>query len=179
MANPFSGIISSDLQLIYNNAINALLESSSSLSVPCRFVYEGTNSNLCPNCYFDYTTGRSSNTYVPGGPISFNQGQCPYCRGVGKLYEDSTEDIYMMVVWNYKDFVLWNIKQSTNLESPEGLAQTISAITTMDNVMKASYVILDTNITPYETQKFKRYAPPNPAGLGTDSFILTLWERIQ
>ena len=63
MANPFSGIITSDFKTLFTNMIDALLEDAA-LTVPCQLTYEGTKWTLCPNCLLSPVTSKSSYNFV-------------------------------------------------------------------------------------------------------------------
>jgi len=171
MANPFLGIITSNLKELYTNMINSLLEDDS-LTVPCRLVYTGSKWTLCPNCLTSPITGRSTNIYNGTGPAPFTQSTCSICNGIGKLNTQSTEIIYMAVLWNYKDWI------GVQINSPAGLVQTLSKIDTLDNIKRANEILVDTNIEQYVKHRFQRLGEPNAIGLGASSYVLTMWERI-
>ncbi len=267
MPNPFSGIITSDMKTIFNNAIDALLEDSACM-VPCTVYYGDTNNTDCPNCLFNVVTGRSSglwtfigyrvtgngdgddgspngiyedagelngqryyvrqdgafvlwwrsgaaewyiavasddfdsgfwwvagvgnieSTYAPvtytgnpivtitGGPIEFHGGTCPYCHGRGVIPNIQTETIYLMPIWDYRDWVNW----SGTVEGsryPEGFVQTMSKMAdTITQIKKAKEIIIDTDIEAYVHHRFTRYGEPNPCGFGDDRYIFTIWKRI-
>ena len=171
--NPFSGIVNNNLKTTFKNAISALLEDAA-LTVPCTLIYGG-KFTTCTNCIYDPIGKKSANRYLSGGPISFNNGQiCPLCHGVGKKMPEPTETISLMPVWDYRQWVNFDM----NLQSPEGYVQTFSIYSTLPKLKRAQEAIIDTNIESSVRHRFKRHGAPNPAGLANSEFIVTMWEKV-
>jgi hypothetical protein len=173
MTNPFTGIITQDLKDTFKNAIDSLLEQTA-LTLPCRLIYSGTKFIKCSNCQFNSVTGKSNNIYMPGGPISFSHGVCPYCNGNGKIPDEDTEVIYLMVIWDYRKF----IPIGSVIANPQGSIQTVCSVNHITKLKKAKEIIVDTNIERFVRHKFMRDSEPNPAGFGSDDYIVTLWKRV-
>lgn len=171
MSNPFSNLITSDFKDIFTNMIDALLEDDS-LTVPCRLIYEGSKWTECNNCLVSPISGRSASKYRSGGPVAFSGSVCPVCNNIGRIVEHETETIYLAVLWDYKNWI-GNVK----VNSPEGSVQTISKIDTADQIKRANEIVIDTNIENYVKHVFVRNGEPTPYGLGTDSYIFTMWAR--
>ena len=87
---------------------------------------------------------------------------------------ETTESMYLMPVWDYKQWINFNI----SIQSPEGFVQTFSKYSTLPKLKRAQEIIIDTNLQPSVKHKFKRYGEPNPAGLANSEFIVTMWQRI-
>ena len=171
MANPFSGIITSDFKTLFTNMIDALLEDAA-LTVPCQLTYEGTKWTLCSNCLLSPITGKSTGQYNGTGPVNFTYGICPVCGGIGRIADKQTDTFYMCVLWDYKSLI-GNIK----VDSPDGFVQTISKINLLDNIKRANEILIDTNIKAYEKNVFQKYGESDYLGLGASSYIATMWER--
>src|SRR5690606_18618325 len=107
MSNPFIGIITQELKDLHKNMIDSLLEEDA-LTRPCTIIYSETKHTECPNCYVNNITGKSSGKYKAGGPNPFYQGSCPYCYGEGKISEQSTDTLYLLVLWDSKKWILSN-----------------------------------------------------------------------
>jgi len=171
--NPFSGIISSSLKTVYNNAINALLDDSS-LTIPCTLNYGITQYVACSNCSYDSIGQKSSNRYVSGGPIPFPFGGiCPMCNGDGRTGTTSTEDIYLAVIVDPKQFI-----SVGTVDKADNLIQTISKHTTTPKLQRAQDIIIATDISGYFTHRYERISEPTPVGLGDSSFVFCTWKRI-
>ncbi len=154
--------------------MNALLADDGA-TVPCRLIYPQTKWTICPNCKINPVTGKSSGEYNGTGPKPFTKAPCPVCQGEGKSSVPETEDIYLMVIWDYKKW----FPIGFNLQTPEGYVQTVSNITTMPKLKRAEKIILNTNIEEYVRHSFSREGEPNPCGccVSDDVFIITMWKR--
>ncbi len=169
----FDGIITAEHKTIFRDAIDALLHSDG-LTLPCRFIYGGTKYVLCVNCQFNSMTGKSNNVYLSGGPVPFYHGQCPMCGGEGKIPQEATSDpIYLAVIWAYRKWLPMSVK----VDSPDGMIQTICAMDRISQIKKAKEIVVDTNIEKFVRHKFMRDSEPEPAGFGSDDYIVTLWKR--
>ncbi len=155
--------------------IDALLENTA-LTRPCRFNYGTTKQTTCPNCIYDSMGGKSSGIPVSLPLYPFSEGQvCPYCQGFGTIAEDTSEIIYLMVIWEYKNWV--NI--GVNIATPEGKIQTISSVSaTLNKIKRAKEIIVDTNLEPIVSHRFQRYGEPSPIGFGDDGYIATMWQSV-
>ena len=172
--NPFSDIITSSLKNTFDDGVQAML-ATTGLTVPCRLSFGVTKYTLCDNCIYDPIGKRSANRYLTGGPVSFTDRQiCPVCAGVGRIEKDSTEAIDLMVIWDMKSW----IDIGVNVNTPEGYMQTISHIDTLPKIKKAKDITVNTNIEKYVKHKYIRHGEPAPAGLGRDSFLVTMWKRV-
>ena len=171
MANPFSGIITSDFKSLYTNMIDSLLEDSA-LTVECKFTYEATKWSECPNCVVSPISGRSTNKYKNGGPANFSTSSCPICFGKGKIPDQSTELINLCVLWNQKEW-LGNLPTNTS----DGDIQTISKIDTLDNIRRTNEILVDTTVEKYERFIFKLKGDSVLAGLGASSYVFAFWGR--
>ena len=178
MTNPFTGIISSAFKNHFYNAIDALLENTA-CTVPCQIVNGDTKFTDCPNCEYSPALGRSSNKYTTGGPIPFSFGICPYCKGVGRIPEESTETIYLALIWDYRDWINWTGVDARTL-SEQGYVQSISILAdTYTKIKSAKSIIMNTSLENYKHHKFARFGEPNPIGLGDDRYIMTMWKAIE
>ena len=104
---------------------------------------------------------------------------CPVCNGAGKIMDDSTASLNLVVMWDYKDWKQF-IGPSNTAQLAEAEAMTLSEISTYDELLKVQEVILDTTVANgYATQRFNRVGRPNLLGLGSSEFVLAFWKRIQ
>lgn len=174
MINPFDTLISGDLKQTYNNAISSLL-AQNGLSLPCKLIYENSGKTECSNCEIDSLSGRSSNMFKVGGPVSFLNGQmCPVCGGDGYKFESKEEDINLLVLFEYKYWINFN----SNINSPEGMIQTICSTEFLPQVKAANRLLVDSNLTGLTRNYFVRSSDPQPAGLGDTNYIFTFWKKI-
>ncbi len=172
MGNPFLGLITPALKNLFTDAFDALLEDNA-CTVPCSLIFSGTKYTDCINC-IKPVGGGSANLYHDGGPVPFRSGQpCPLCGGAGLILSNQTETIYLLVLWNYKDW----IGVPNAISRPSGTVQTISKMSTIGQLKEANEIIIDTDIQPRVTHRFVRDGEPNVCGLGASSYITTMWSK--
>lgn len=176
MSNPFSGIISSELKGLFNNAIDALLENNA-LSLPCKILYDNQiATTYCNNCIFDPISLLSSNVYNGSGPIEFPEGGiCPVCVGQGQIRSNSSsETIYLAFIFDSKYFLNINSKV---INIPDGSIQSLCNISLLSKIKNANEIIFDNNLTNIGHFKYERASDPEPLGFGDNRYILTLWKK--
>jgi hypothetical protein len=173
MSNPFLGIITPSFKLLHKQMIEAVL-ADEALTVPCTLYYSGTKFTECPNCIFDSINKRSTNRYKSGGPVPFSNSVCPYCQGVGRKASISTEPMYLATIWDSKQWILSN----PNIKMADISVQTMSVVSTYDNLKRASKVQIDDTIKGYGIADFERVGDPEPLGLGDNAFVICSWKRI-
>ena len=173
MPNLFSDLITSDFKLLHQRMMDAMLESTA-CTVQCTLNYRATKFDDCVNCIFDPIGGKSSNRYQSGGPIPFYHGTCPVCNGAGKIQVTSTETIYLMPIWNSKD---WYPLSQNSINMADISVQTLSKMTTYPSLVRATSIIIDTTVTNYGMPEFTRLGRPEICGLGQSTHILTSWKR--
>ena len=170
----FTGLLNSNFKTLYKDLIT---EAIRGFSVNCRLIYGDTIFTDCQNCIFDSTSGRSSGRYKNGGPIPFNFGQCPYCRGLGKLATEHTDDISLAPIYNYKEWLPTAI--SMGIQNPSGMIQTIGHFEDIDNLRRAKEIIVDTDVLDYVTSRFVLYGEPEILGFGESTFLSVIWKRVK
>ena len=178
MTNPLSGIVSTDFKQLYVYAIEALTEADS-LSRPCTLEYTGASFSVCDNCHYDVINKRSSGRYKTGGPIAFASGQqCPRCNGDGQIPSSSpTSTVDMIVLYDSRRWIqLANM--NLTLQAPNSAVQTLSNVDTYDEIKRCNTAIMNTDVENHGTQKYIRMQEPVRLGLGSDAFVLTMWEKV-
>lgn len=161
-----------NLKGIYNNHIDMLL-ASTGLTTRCQLNFGVSKKNLCPNCIYDPNLKKSANKYKVGGPVEFALGKiCPVCNGVGSYGEILSEDVYVAVLWNYKDW----INPPSNIANPEGFIQTICSKSLLPKIRqcKDMTVVVNENLA---NPVFALHEEPNFAGLGDNNYIFSMWKK--
>lgn len=135
----------------------------------------GTNKNLCPNCIFDTNLQKSSNKYKTGGPIQFDLGRlCPYCNGAGYDIDTKLSTGYLAIIWDYNKW----INPPPDIAQPDGMIQTIcdqSYLWDIRQCQDMGVIYPSKNNKPH---KFVLYGEPNPAGLGDNRYIISMWKKV-
>lgn len=165
----FTGVISSQFKSLFNDAIDELI---SSLFRTCKLIYPTTKWITCTECASTNLGNKGPNPFIHGG-LGSHTGSCPVCKGEKKIPVLNEEEINLAVVWDYKDF----FKIASNAVYPEGMVQTISNISIIEKLKKATHIIINTSIIEHANHKFVRTSEPSPIGLGTDRYIITNWKR--
>jgi len=160
------------LQDAYNNQMDMLL-AQTGLTTKCLLNYGVTKKEFCINCIYDPALKKSSGKYKPGGPRPFVSGRiCPYCNGYGSYGDVKSEEVYLAIIPNYKDWVIKPI----NLEDAKGVLQTICSYSLYGKFKRCkdmTVVYSEVNDNPvYELKE-----EPTPAGLGDNNYLVTNWIR--
>lgn len=162
-----------ELQAIYKAQMDELL-ASTGLTTKCLLNYGTTKTNICPNCIYDTNLKKSSGKYKVGGPRPFVSGRiCPYCNGSGSYGEVASEEVYLAVIANHKDWIIKPI----NVENAEGMIQTICSRDLYAKFKKCkdlTVVYSEVNSNPM----FELAQDPTPAGLGDNIYIVSNWKRV-
>jgi hypothetical protein len=174
--NIFDNVISKEFKNLYNNAIDSLL-SINGLTVPCLLRYSGANNTVyCNNCIYDTISGLSSNKYNSTGPNPFADGSvCPVCVGMGTtISASSAETLYLACVFDSKYWLNWSSK-SVNI--PDNMVQIICKNELLPKIRNATEITIDTEIAKYGNYIYERASDPEPAGLGSHKYIISMWKR--
>ena len=169
----FSELVDSSFKKLHKDMIDGLLESTA-LTVECKLHYRATKHTDCPNCIYDSIGRRSSNRYQSGGPIPFSHGMCPYCQGKGRFTSTETETLYLMPIWNSKD---WYPLAQKEVSLADISVQTLSKMNTYPQLKRCSSIVIDTSVQDYGVPEFTRIGDPEICGLGVSSHIITSWKR--
>jgi hypothetical protein len=172
----FDQILVPQFKQIYSDAINALLNPTNSLAVPCLLKFDSMNKEFCGNCVFDTIQHRSTNRYNNTGPSPFPEYSiCPVCQGAGMIDKSKDETIYMAVLFDHKYWLNWGSK-TVNIN--DGMIQTICSIQYMPKIVNCKEMIVNQNMNNYGNYNYTRAGDPEPVGLGNHDYIVTLWKRL-
>jgi hypothetical protein len=171
MPNPFLSLSWDLLKETHQNAMDALFLN---MSLECQITYGSTKWTDCENCIYDPVGKKSSNRYQPGGPVPFTNGQCPYCAGLGRTPDDSTEAVDLVVLWNPKDWV--NVSHN-KIAVAEGKVQTISFLPTYAKLKQAKEIIVDVSLNNLNRHVYVRDGEPGWIGLGESRYVVTMWKE--
>ncbi len=160
------------LQTLYNSQMDLLL-GQDGLTTKVEFNF-GANKTLCPNCIFDPNLKKSSNKYKTGGPVPFDTGRlCPYCNGVGYDVDTKLSVGYLAIIWDYKKW----INPPKTIAIPEGMIQTICNKTYLWDIRQCQDMSVIYPSSTNKPHKFVLYGEPNPAGLGDNNYIISMWQK--
>ena len=173
----FDHLITPAFKNIYKEAIDTLIvNSTNSLTVPCKFIYDSVERQLCPNCVFDPIQQRSLNKYNGNGPAPFpDQSICPVCAGYGFSNLRNEETAHMAVIFDSKYWMNWG---SNSVNITEGMVQSLSTIKLFNQIKNCREMIMDTNLSHLGNYNYTRAGEPEPAGLGDHIYLITMWKRL-
>ena len=170
----FENLNITELKKLYNQGIDTIL-ADNGFTVPCLFKYETTKRDLCHNCHFSSVTNSSSNRYNNTGPISFPDGTtCPICRGFGYIDTSSDETIYLAILFDSKYWLNWDSK---SMRISDGMVQSLSKIDILPKIKNCKEIIVDTTLSNYDNYIYKLAGEPQPVGLGSNDYIISMWKR--
>lgn len=173
MINPFSGIITTQLKTLFNNAISSLLYNDA-LTLSCTLHYSATKYIDCTNCIADPMGQNNFTVYIDGGPIPFPFGGiCPMCNGQHIKAVETSEPLSMMVIWDYKDFI--NVG---TIDNPNGYIQTLTFDEHTPKLKQANEITVANSVRGYTEHRYQRASEPEPCGFGNTEFVACLWKRI-
>lgn len=170
----FDKIITQEFKNLFKEAIDTLL-AESALTVPCLLKFESMKRDLCYNCIFDPMTERSLNVKKPNAPVPFADNTiCPVCHGFGYIDTANDEEINLAIIFDSKYWLNWN---SNSVNIPDGMVQSIAPISLLPKIRNCKEMIMNTDISNYGNYTYSRANDPEPAGLGSHDYIITMWTR--
>jgi len=166
-------LINAQLKKLFKDSIDQIV-GTNGLTTKCLIRYGSLNHQLCNNCKFDPITKSSSNIYNGTGPAAFDDYQiCPVCLGQGRLEHTDTDTLYLAVLFDSK---YW-FKTSAPVNIADGAMQTISPISTMLQIRAANDLKIDSDLKNHGNYVYERASDPEPAGLGSADYVITMWKR--
>jgi hypothetical protein len=170
----FENLITPQFKQIFKDSIDTLL-AQNSLSVPCTLKYENTKRDLCYNCEFDAISNRSANIPKANAPVGFARFTvCPVCHGFGYIDKSSDETIYLAIIFDSKYWLNWD---SNTVKISDGMVQSLSKIDVLPKLKNCKEMIMDTNLSNYDNYRYSLAGDPQPAGLGSNDYIISMWQR--
>jgi hypothetical protein len=168
MANPFSDLINDDFKLTFKYAIQAVIDG---FAIPCKIVYPYTKYEAC-DCVGSDIGNTSSNRHITGAPVPFHGiSTCPVCDGTGKRPVETSENVSLAVIFDYKQFL-----KIADVQIPTGAIQILSNKSMLPKLKKCRQLILDTDNQALVKQVVTLYGEPTPMGFDKE-FILSIWIR--
>lgn len=146
----------------YAEAADAML-ALSGFGTQCKLVFANKIEvvNNVPSIKKKKTLGLQHSNSVDG----FNRGETSY-RTV-----ETTEDIVLRVYWDKKTF-----EKYAGIDFPNGGVMTIGAYADLDNVDRASFLLINTDKTGHVEWKFEKVAESRIHGLNKN-YIMSFWKR--
>jgi hypothetical protein len=112
------------------------------------------------------------NPYLDGGSGK-HTGACSVCNGAKKILVEQSEDISLIVIWDYKNYR----NLTNNVNTVDGNVQTLCYMEQVDKIKRATHIVFNTELEKYGNHRFARDGEPSPIGFGSDRYILTTWKK--
>ena len=101
-------------------------------------------------------------------------GICPVCNGFGYVDTARDEIINLAIIFDSKYWLNWG---SRSMNIPEGMVQSLSSITLLPKIRNCKEMVMDTSLSEYGNYNYSRAGDPEPVGLGSNDYIITMWQR--
>ena len=162
--------LTQDIKNIAQAAIDDLINQ---LGKTCRLYYP-PNKVACANCKLDPRGNKSSNIWINGGPIPFNNTVCPMCEGKFFTFQEVTEVITLLCTWNTQPY----LQMQPHIQVPDGVLMTKGFIEDMPKVMRCQYMMVETAIEPMVHYRYKLAGEPiDPGNIVQGQFFQAMWKR--
>ena len=143
------------------------------LGSTCTLVFPAKREE-CDNCIFDPHTGRSSNVYKVGGPISFQiHGICPRCQGRGRLELASTATMRLRTYWESSSWREIGIK----VADPTGRCIVIGYMDELAKFERANTVLLNDELKNIRNFRCAREGEAQPWGFRRNRYFTQIMKR--
>ena len=170
----FDKVITPEFKKLFKDSIDTIL-AQGALTVPCTLEFESMKRDLCYNCEFDPITQRSANMPKSGASVEFaHQTICPVCNGFGYVDTSKDEIINLAIIFDSKYWLNWG---SSSINISDGMVQSICSISLLPKIKNCRQMIMDNNIATYGHYNYSRAGEPQPVGLGSNDYIITMWQK--
>lgn len=154
----------------------ALDDVLDNFSKTCLLVYPPRFSR-CPNCLWDASTGRSTNRWRGGGPVPFNGGACPMCKGDGQAAQDQTEQVQLKVEWDPKRFVF--PFPGLELRVKHSVCETKMFPQLVPKVQQCDHMVLQLPVVGIVDTKMKLASDPvSPGNIVQNRYWVCYWSSL-
>jgi hypothetical protein len=122
----------------------------------------------CNNC--------SRSTYRTGGPMPFNFGVCPLCKGSSNIKaSETTEDITMLIDIRPKPYIL--ALAGIDIRNPDGLILSKGFVKDLPKIKQCNFMQL-MDIDGYGHQRFKLYGEPfDLYNIAQSKYFTAFWKQ--
>ncbi len=157
---------------------SALDDLISELGKMCRLVYP-PRMIRCPNCVFDPVGKKSTNRYLSGGPMPFQNMACPICNGTGQRAESVTDDVKFLCAFDTKSFFV--PIPDVDIQTPFSYVQTKGFIATqLAKVKRADHMVFQTALEGVLNKKYKLHKDPaDVANIIQNRYFVATWKQVQ
>lgn len=166
--------IDPDVRLIAQNGLDDMIDQ---LGKICLLYYPAIASP-CGGCTSTLPPG-SENKWITGGPAPNINQNCFSCGGAGSVFVEPVEELRLLIAWYEKDYFIDIEKKEKMISAPQGKIQTKGYLKDLHKVMRANYMLVQTNLEGMLRLKFERDGDPvDPSNIVSDRYFLLNWKRV-
>lgn len=165
--------LENSVKTIITSALDDLITE---LGKDCRLVYPSRLSP-CDNCVYDPVTLRSTNTYLAGGPIPFQDTTCPVCNGTSQKSDSQSEIIKFLCAFDPKAFFI--PIPGLNIEKPFSYVQTKGFLVDVPKVKRAEHIVFQVAIEGIISNRYRLFkSPADVSNIIQGRYFVATWEQI-
>ncbi len=174
MSNIFDGIITPELQDLFNQGVDELLQPANGITVNCRIIYPSTtySTSTSPSM-----VSQTAFHYVTGAPLPPSAFANPAEGPVNQKADETTEDIQVIAVFDPRKFIGGNLSNLIDERDPFAYVQIMGAIALTPKVQQAQEFIVNTENENYVKMRYVRLSEPEPLGLFDKRYFLCTLKR--
>lgn len=156
---------------------NALDDLITELGKNCRLVYP-SKMERCENCCFDPIGKKSTNIWLNGGPIPFQNTSCPMCDGSGHIAIPQSEITKFLCAFTPKSF--FAPVPNLDLKSPFSIVQTKGFIDPdLAKVRRAQHMVCQVPLEGIISKKYELASDPaDVANIIQNRYFVATWKQI-
>jgi len=175
MSNLFDGIITPELQDLFNQGVSELLDPTNTLTVKCRIIYPATTYDVSDT---PSLVGKPhAFHYITGAPIPPSAFADPAEGPTEQKAIQTTEDIDVIAVFDPKKFVGGNLSDIIKEADPYTYVQIMGFISLLPKIQQAQEFIVNTENENYNRMRYVRLSEPTPLGLFDKNYFLCVLKR--
>ncbi len=153
---------------------DALDDIISEFGKDCRLVYPARWVR-CENCLWDAASGRSTNHWRSGGPLPFNGGPCPLCKGNGQKAQETSEVVRFKCEWDPRKF-LYPVP-GVDLRVRYSVCETKGYMTDLPRVTRCDHMVVQAPVEGIVRSKMKLASDPiSPGNIIQGRYWVAKWE---
>lgn len=167
-------LIEQDVIEIAQNGLDDIIDQ---LGKTCLLYYPAI-SIPCNNCLDSLPPG-SGNKWITGGPAPQRNQSCQSCGGTGSKFVEPREEVKLLIAWEPRDFYIKMEDSDMSISAPTGKIQTKGYLRNLHKIMRANYMVVQTDISGMVRMKFERDGEPaDPSNIVKNRYFVINWKRV-
>lgn len=132
------------------------------------------------SCNFSNIGKKPNSAWTHGGPVPVPGNlACPLCGGTGKRAEEITENIEMVINFDFRLSIKGNNINISNIALDFGYIQTRIKIADVPKIRNCEKLQVDLPNEAFQKAFYKPYkSPSDDFAVTTQKYVISYWERI-